>query len=602
MTDPGYRFGPRLEPEGVRFRLWAPAMAKAALITAPGTAQERSHPMAATGDGWYEVLVAGAGVGTRYLFDVGGLRVPDPASRFQPEDVSGPSEVVDPFALRADTGAWRGRPWAETVLYELHVGTFSETGDFAGVERKLDHLATLGVTAVELMPLADFAGSRNWGYDGVLLFAPDSAYGRPEELARLIAAAHDRGLMVFLDVVYNHFGPEGNYLGHYAPSFFTDDWHTPWGKAIDFRRPEVRRFFIENALYWLEAYGFDGLRLDAVHAIWDPDRPHVLSEIAAAVRGELGAERHLHLVLENDANEAQRLRPQLAGGPLLYDAQWNDDYHHLAQHLMSGDAEGYYADYTDDPVGKLERALCEGFVYQGEPSVFRHGERRGAPSAHLPPTAFVTFTQNHDQVGNRAFGERIAALAPEERRACLTAITLLAPSPPLLFMGEEWASTQPFLYFTDFHDALADAVREGRRREFKRFPAFADPDARARIPDPNAPPTFERSRLDWTAPETAEGRAWLTRYRTLLTVRAREVAPLAAGLRVVERKRPRASSLALTWGDAQGRRLTLLANLGDAPVAVDAPADGRMLYAAGDVEEGGLGAWSAAWWRHGADA
>ncbi len=601
MTDRGYRFGPVIEPDGVRFRLWAPAAANVAVVTAPGADDERSQALTPLEGGWHEALVADAGAGTRYLFDVGGLRVPDPASRFQPEDALGPSEVIDTDALTGQGSMWRGRPWPETVLYELHVGTFSAAGDFAGVEQHLDHLAKLGVTAVELMPLAAFAGGRNWGYDGVLHFAPTSSYGRPEDLARLIDAAHARGLMVFLDVVYNHFGPEGNFLGQYAPDFFTDDWQTPWGQAIDFRRPEVRRFYIENGLFWLETYGFDGLRFDAVHAIEDPRRPHILSEIAAQVRAELGNTRRVHLVLENDDNEARWLFRQLAGGAVLYDAQWNDDFHHVAHHLMTGDDEGYYADYVKEPAAKLERALTEGFIYQGEPSGFRGGEPRGEPSADLPPTAFVNFIQNHDQVGNRAFGERIAALAPADRRTCLLAVFLLAPSPPLLFMGEEWGSEQPFLYFTDFHDALADAVREGRRREFARFPAFADPSARERIPDPNDPATFERSKLDWPALQTAEGQRWCNLYSHLLRLRAAEIAPLASGLRVTDRRAYTTDAFQIEWADTAGRRLTLAVNLGGAAVRMAAPADGKLLFASAALAGDELPGWAAAWWRHGED-
>jgi len=604
MSARGYRFGPVVEPDGVRFRLWAPALAEVRVVVAPGDG-ERSHAMTTLEDGWHEAHVAGVGPGARYLFDIEGLRVPDPASRFQPDDALGPSEVVDTEALARGRRPWHGRPWAETVLYELHVGTFSEMGDFAGLEAKLDHLAATGVTAVELMPLADFPGSRNWGYDGVLLFAPDAAYGRPQELARLIDAAHARGLMVFLDVVYNHFGPEGNFLGAYAPGFFTDDWHTPWGQAIDMRRPPVRRFFIENALFWLEVYGFDGLRLDAVHAISDPGRPHVLTELAAVIRAELAPERHVHLVLENDANEAHRLARARGGACVRYDAQWNDDFHHIAHHLLTGETGGYYADFTADPVGKLVRALAEGFVYQGEPSVYRDGEVRGEPSTSLPPLAFVDFIQNHDQVGNRAFGDRLTTLADPARLAAMREILLLAPAPPLLFMGEEWGATTPFLFFTDFHDELADAVREGRRREFERFPDFAEPEARARIPDPNAPETFARSKLNWDEAESAEGMRTLAETRALLELRARAVAPLAPRLTGARAKRHGERGFTVVWHDAAGPALQLSANLGEAPLPLPVPARSSELHrAAGAAATGAeveLGAWSLAWWRLGAD-
>ncbi len=601
MTVRGYRFGPVVENSGVRFRLWAPALDEVRVVVEPGGAGERVHALTATGDGWHEAHVPESGPGTRYLFDIEGLRVPDPASRFQPEDALGPSAVVDTAAFAERARSWRGRPWAETVLYELHVGTFSPTGDYAGVAAKLDHLVEAGVTAIELMPLADFPGGHNWGYDGVLPFAPDGAYGRPEDLARLIDAAHAKGLMVFLDVVYNHFGPEGNFLGAYAPAFFTDDWHTPWGQAIDFRRPEVRRFFVENALFWLESYGFDGLRLDAVHAITDPDRPDILTELAALVRAELAPHRHVHLVLENDANEAHRLDRSIAGAVHGYDAQWNDDVHHVAHHLLTGEADGYYADFTEDPVGKLARALSQGFVYQGEKSVFRDGERRGEPSGHLPPAAFVNFVQNHDQVGNRAFGERLTVLADPEKLDAMRAIVLLAPAVPLLFMGEEWGATTPFLFFTDFHDALADAVREGRRREFERFPAFADPEARARIPDPNAAETVARSKLDWDEAASEAGRRACAHTRKLLDLRRREVVPLIPTLTGATVERHGTHGFTVRWHDGDAVRLQLSAHLGDGVVTVPSP--GRALYRTeGVVAEGDqtrLAAWTLGWWRLG---
>ncbi|MFW5832556.1 MAG: malto-oligosyltrehalose trehalohydrolase [Pseudomonadota bacterium] len=589
------RFGPLLDSTGVTFRLWAPAADAVTLVTAPGTPEEALRPM--TGEaGWWSCRVEGAGAGTRYQFRVGDLRVPDPASRFQPDDVHAASEVVDLAAYRWRHDDWRGRPWAETVLYELHPGTFSPEGTYAGIRQKLDHLVDLGVTAIELMPLADFPGSRNWGYDGVLMFAPDSAYGRPEDLMELIDEAHGRGLMVFLDVVYNHFGPDGNYLHAYAPGFFDPEVHTPWGAAIDYTRPEVRRFVVENALFWLDTYRFDGLRLDAVHAIDDPSRPHVLEELAGHVRALLGPERHVHLVLENDANEAHHLDRSRSGAVVRYDAQWNDDYHHVGQHLLTGEVEGYYADYTTDPVGQLARALVSGFVQQGEPSAYRGGELRGEPSGHLPPSAFVNFLQNHDQIGNRAFGDRLTTLAPERARAAMTTVLLMAPQPPLLFMGEEWASTRPFLYFTDFHDELADAVREGRRREFRRFAAFADPAARARIPDPNAASTFEASRLDWEALADPLHASWLARTRELLARRREVTVPLLGRIEGAEAERLGERGLVVTWHTAGGPALVLVANLGDDPLEASLPR-GRLVASSTPVVAAPLPGWTAAWWE-----
>ena len=442
--------------------------------------------MPADEGGWFE-LVTAAAAGSRYRYQLdNGLRIADPAARAQEDDVQGPSLVVDPHRYAWQNPAWAGRPWSQTVLYELHVGTFSDEGTFDGVRQKLSHLAGLGVTAIELMPLADFAGRRNWGYDGVLPFAPDRAYGEPDDLKRLIDEAHGLGLMVFLDVVYNHFGPDGNYLPLLAPEFFTEDIPTPWGAAINYALRPVRDFVIDNALYWLEEYRFDGLRLDAVHAIEDASEVHILTELAETVRWVIGRERYVHLVLENDANQARYLERDAGGHTLHYDAQWNDDFHHVAHALLTGERAGYYADYADRPVERLARALDRGFIYQGEPSAHRGGVPRGEPSGDLPPLAFVDFLQNHDQIGNRAFGERLTTLAEPARLKMMQALLLLAPQVPLLFMGEEWGAEEPFLFFCDFHDELADAVREGRRREFAHFPEFANAAARARIPDPNA--------------------------------------------------------------------------------------------------------------------
>jgi malto-oligosyltrehalose trehalohydrolase len=495
-------FGAELTREGVRFRLWAPR-ADAVALRLEGLAD---LAMAPEGGGWFGLTTAEAGPGSRYRYVVAGRAMPDPASRYQPEDVHGPSEVIDPGAYDWRDGAWPGLRWEEIVLYELHTGTFSAGGDFAGVERHLDHLERLGVTAVELMPIADFPGARNWGYDGVLLFAPDSCYGRPEHLKRLVEACHDRGLAVFLDVVYNHLGPEGNYLPLVAPDFFTARHHTPWGAAIAFDGEEaraVRGFYVENALYWLEEFHLDGLRFDAVHAIRDDSARHILVEIAETVRCRLGGERPIHLVLENDRNEARLL------GPELFTAQWDDDLHHALRVLTSGEIAGYYADYANAPAARLGRALAEGFAYQGEVSDFR-GERRGEPSAHLPATAFVSFIQNHDHVGNNAFGTRLARLASPDALRVAAAIYLLSPPIPLLFMGEEWGAVQPFPFFCDFGQGLAEKVRDGRRREFARLPEFRDEAARAHSRPLRRRDLRERgARLERTRPRAASRLALL---------------------------------------------------------------------------------------------
>jgi malto-oligosyltrehalose trehalohydrolase len=546
---------------GVRFRFWAPGAKKVELELAG-----RYLPLQGGPDGWHEHLEAAAGPGTLYRYRIDGeLLVPDPASRFQPRDVDGPSEVIAPAVYRWNDHAWTGRQWNEAVIYELHVGTFTPEGTYAGAAKKIGFLKELGITAIELMPLAEFAGKRNWGYDGVLPYAPDSAYGRPEDLKALIDAAHSRGLMVLLDVVYNHFGPKGNYLPRYAPQFFTDKHHTPWGAAIDFTHPTVRQYFLHNALYWLEEYGFDGLRFDAVHAIIDPSARHILEEIRAA------APPGKHLVLENDANQARFL------GPGKYTAQWNDDSHHGYHVLATGEADGYYVAYADAPARHLARCLAEGYAYQGEVSPFTH-EPRGEPSAHLPPSCFVDFLQNHDQIGNRALGERLTVLAPERAVKALSAIQLLAPSPPLLFMGEEWGCRQPFLFFCDFEGELGEAVRNGRREEFKRFASFKDS-----IPDPLAESTFRQCVLDWTKRDAT----WLAHYKKLLQLRARVIAPRSFGPGKYRMLGERAFEV--RWD-----KLVLVANCGDQPVAIkeeEAPGE-KPLWSNGEPGA----AWSVCWW------
>jgi maltooligosyltrehalose trehalohydrolase len=564
-------FGVSLTESGAAFRLWAPAPAEIGLRL---STEGRERAMTRNHEGWFEVTVAEAKPGDLYQFVIDGKQaVPDPASRFQPADVNGPSEIIDPAEFPWSDNAWTGRPWHEAVIYELHFGAISRGGSFATAQEQLERLARLGVTAIELMPVADFAGRRNWGYDGVLPFAPDSAYGRPEALKSLICEAHHHGLMVLIDVVYNHFGPEGNYLPLYAPQFFSQGT-TAWGQAIDFGGI-ARRFFIHNALYWLEEYHADGLRFDAVHAIEDQSTPHFLVELAEEVRRTVGRP-NIHLVLENDKNEARYLERRASGAPVSYDAQWNDDFHHAMHVVLTGESDGYYADYAADPVASLGRALTEGFVYQGEKSPFR-GAARGEPSSHLPPLAFVNFIQNHDQIGNRAMGERLIALTSREALRAATAILLLAPSPPLLFMGEELGAREPFLFFCDFRGPLADAVRQGRRREFAHFPAFASEEARAAIPDPLALETFERSRIDRSL--AAPDPDFAALYADLLALRRREIVPRLAGLRDISvAYETEGRRLAAHWRLADGSRLALSANLSDAAVAAPPAAAGRLLW------------------------
>jgi len=594
----------RQQDGGCRFRLWAPAARHIDLCLEDGS-KESILPMQPEKDGWFSLTTNRARPGTLYRYRINGdQRVPDPASRFQPQDVHGPSQVIDSGAWEWTDSEWRGRPWEEAVIYELHVGSFTKSGNYAGVIQQLDELVELGITAIELMPLSDFPGRRNWGYDGVLPFAPDSCYGTPDELKNLVQGAHARGLMVFLDVVYNHFGPEGNYLHLYAPSFFTGRHHTPWGDAINYDGPDshhVRDFFIHNALYWLEEYHFDGLRFDAVHAIVDDSRPDILQDIAHAVAIGPGASRPVHLVLENDHNAAHYLERDFALRPRAYVAQWNDDIHHVLHVLTTKEAGGYYEDYADAPLRRLGRCLTEGFAYQGDPSRYRHGAPRGEISRHLPATAFVSFLQNHDQIGNRAMGERLTDLAPETAVRAATAILLLAPSPPLLFMGQEWGASQPFLFFCDFGPELAAAVTQGRRQEFARFPEFSDEAAQSRIPDPNDIKTFQRTCLNLDGARMESATAWRRFHQELLYLRAREIVPrlrqLAAGGSGFDLLGERA--LHACWRLDDGASLTILTNMSDTPVSGVPTPPGRLLYATPVPMPGGfdgvLPGWSALW-------
>ena len=557
---------------GVHFRLYAPGNRTAKVLYDAGRG-ERGAAMAQSGDGWFETTCADARAGTYYRFAVADSLVPDPASRYQPGGVHAPSLIVDPRSFAWPDDGWSGRPWGEHVFYELHVGTFTPEGTFAAAVTKLDALAALGVTAIELMPVSDAPGLRNWGYDGVLPFAPSHNYGTPDELKALIAAAHQRGLAAYLDVVYNHFGPEGNYLHAYAKTIYTDRFHTPWGSAIDVagERGDVRAFFIENALYWLEEYRFDGLRLDAVQEIYDGPQRSFLRELARTV-GER-ATHPVHLIVENYKNEATLL---VAG----FRAQWNDDAHHAAHAAITGQRDGYYADYASAPA-LLARALTSGFAYQGEPSVFRGGEPRGEPSTGLELGSFVTFLQNHDQVGNRPLGERITTLAPPEAVRAAVAILLLAPSPPMLFMGEEWAASTPFLFFCDFEPELARAVTEGRRNEFRSFEGFSDPVARERIPDPAALETFEASKLRWDERTRAPHSAWLEYYTHLLGVRRDEIAPRAAGVRGTDAgfELVGTSGIRARWRMSDGSDLMLEANLVATPLGgFDRSPAGRVIF------------------------
>jgi maltooligosyltrehalose trehalohydrolase len=577
-------FGANPTKDGVSFRLWAPAAKRVDLLL------DRRHAMRRGEDGWYVADIPGLKPGSSYKFRIDDeIDVPDPASAFQPEDVFGPSEVIDHTSFEWRATDWRGRPWAETVLLESHVGTFTPEGSYRAMIGKLDHLVATGITALELMPLADFAGVRGWGYDGALWYAPDSAYGRPEDLKALIDAAHLRGLTVFLDVVYNHFGPEGNYLGRYAPPFFTDA-HTPWGSAIDYRVPQVRAFAVENALYWLSEYRFDGLRLDAANHIMSiPGEASMLHELSVAA-GQLASAtgRHIHLVLENGDNRASLLDPAQEPPDGKYRGQWNDDYHHVWHVMLTGESSGYYGDYQRSPRGDLARALASGFVYQGETSHFWGNKPRGEPSGQLSPVTFVNFLQNHDQIGNRALGDRLESLTAPEKIEAALAVTLLAPMVPMLFMGEEWGSKKPFPFFCDFHGDLANAVRKGRRQEYAwAYAKYGD-----EVPDPLDPATLQSAVLDWDS-RTPEEEARLSLVRDLLRLRQTDIVPRLAGATFGDAKADDNGLLTARWRMGDGTTLHLIANLSDRDIASPKDITGTPIW--GGEPRDRLPPWSVFW-------
>ncbi len=522
-------FGAHANARDTLFRVWAPEHQRVEVVL--DADPEALLPLRKNADGVFEGLVAGAGAGARYRYRLdGGAAFPDPASRFQPDGVHGSSAVVDGQSFAWSDGEWRGIALGDAVIYELHVGTFTPGGTFAAAAERLSDLHDLGVTAVEIMPVADFPGRRNWGYDGVDLFAPARCYGPPDDLRRLVDAAHGLGLAVILDVVYNHLGPDGNYLGTFSPYYFTERHQTPWGAAVNLDGPHsrmVRRFLIDNALHWLREYHIDGLRLDATHALIDDSPVHFLDELAQAVRDAAsgGARRGQHhlLIAEDHRNLAEMIGPRSAGGWGL-DAVWADDFHHQVRRGLAGDSEGYFQDFSGS-AADLATTLRRGWFFCGQHSAHGGGPR-GTDPARLSPEQLVICLQNHDQVGNRAFGERLhQQIEPAAFRAA-SALLLCAPETPLLFMGQEWAASAPFLYFTDHNPELGKLVTEGRRREFRHFSAFSDLEVRERIPDPQAEETFRRSRLDWAEAES-EPHAGVRRLYTEL-LRLRRGHPLLA--------------------------------------------------------------------------
>ncbi len=508
---------------GVHFRVWACRKRSVAVVLEDATGT-RTIELVADGDGLFTCFAPGLVHGVRYRYRLDGHGpFPDPASRFQPEGVHGPSEVVDPAGFRWSDHDWRGVARTSLVIYELHVGTFTPEGTFEGVTRRLSGLAHLGITAIEIMPVADFPGRRNWGYDGVSLFAPARCYGRPDDLRRLVNEAHRLGLAVLLDVVYNHLGPDGNYLAQFSDDYFSTCHQTPWGPAVNLdgeHSHAVRTFLIENALHWLCEYHFDGLRLDATHSLFDDSPRTFLADLAANVREAIG-DRRVHLIAEDARNLATIVRPQAAGGWGL-GAVWSDDFHHELRRYLVGDSEGAFADYLGR-LWDLVTTINDGWFFRGEYSIHR-GRFRGTDPGGIEPERFVFYLQNHDRIGNRALGERLNHQVDPAAYRAASALLLTLPATPLLFMGQEWAASAPFLFFTDHHEALGRLVKEGRRQEFREYAAFADPILRESIPDCQAEATFLACKLDWAERDRAPHAGMLRLYRTLLRLRSTEPA------------------------------------------------------------------------------
>ncbi|MBD3296427.1 MAG: malto-oligosyltrehalose trehalohydrolase [Candidatus Omnitrophica bacterium] len=494
------------------FSMWAPLLEELTVrIVSP---RSRDIPMSRDEDGYFHATVEDIGPGDRYFYRLNkGDQRPDPVSFFQPEGVLGPSAVIDHAAFKWRDRDHRSRPVEDMIIYELHTGTFTERGTFEAVIEKLPYLLELGVNAVEIMPVGQFSGERNWGYDGVYLFAAQNSYGGPEGLKKLVDECHARDISVILDVVYNHLGPEGNFIHEYMP-FFTEKYRTPWGKAVNYDdaySAGVRDLVVQNALYWFDNYHIDALRLDAVHGIYDTGAKHILKELSERTGGFSAARgRDFFLIAESDLNDTRVIEPYSRGGYGV-DAQWNDDFHHSLHTLLTGETRGYYADFGE--VAQMARAVKEGFVYSWDYSAFRK-RFHGSSSAGIPQSRFVVCSQNHDQVGNRMKGERLSTLVDIERSKSAAGLVILSSAIPLLFMGEEYGEESPFLYFIDFHDGdLVNAVREGRKKEFGSFEWEGEPD------DPADTETFLKTRLRWDKLAEKRHRTLFDLYRKLISIR-----------------------------------------------------------------------------------
>jgi maltooligosyltrehalose trehalohydrolase len=596
---------------GVHFRVWAPACRRVAVTfeSDAGRATGRGLDFdldPEPGSGYFSGFAAAAAAGDLYRYRLDGDDAyPDPASRFQPAGPHGPSRVVDPGAYGWRDAGWRGPSRQGQAIYEMHAGTFTPEGTWAAAASRLPELAELGVTMLELMPVAEFPGRFGWGYDGVDLFAPTRLYGEPDDLRRFVDRAHELGLAVILDVVYNHLGPDGNYLERFSPGYFTDLHRNEWGKAIHFDgAPAVREMFVANAAYWVEEYHLDGLRLDATQDIHDRSREHILTAIGRAARQAAAAlrpGRSVYLVAESERQESRLVRPVEQGGHGL-DAIWNDDFHHTARVALTGRAEGYYVDYKGSPQELLATAKF-GTLYQGQRSRWQ-GKRRGTPALDLPRYAFVAYLENHDQIANSARGERLNRLASPGCYRAMTALLLLGPATPMLFQGQEHGASAPFVFFADHHPELASAVRRGRQELLAQFPSLADPAVQAAIPDPGSPATFELCKLDPGERRRPDHAAALALHRDLLRLRRQDPVFRLQAAAGIDGAVLGPAALVLRWFAASGGALPsgdrlLIVNLGPdldltpAPEPLLAPPAGarwQVLWSSEDPRYGGAGA------------
>ncbi|SMQ68746.1 maltooligosyl trehalose hydrolase [Devosia lucknowensis] len=580
-------FGPLLDGEFTHFRFWSPG-AEAVDVIFP---DRESVALVRDADGWWAGRATQCGPGTRYKFRIGALEFPDPASRFQDGDSAGWSIVCAPLVPSGRTQPLR--PWSETIICEVHVGTVSPEGTFEGLEKRLEYFRDAGYTALEIMPINDFPGTRNWGYDGTLVFAPDETYGTREALRSLVDRAHELGLCMILDVVYNHFGDVGNFIDKHTPEWFDDSVETPWGTGIDFTQEMVRQFYYENTRMWLDEFDFDGLRFDAVHEMKTEDRDRFLGDLAKVARDAKG---HAKLILENMDNCASWLTRDPGDEPVDFTAQWNDDIHHVLHHLVTGEERQGYDDADVDPVADLEKALADGFVHDGEAEGESDGTTRGEPASRLPPEAFVSFVQNHDQIGNRADSKRLASRVDPQRLDFLHFVTIMAPQIPLLFMGEEAQVRSPFPYFFDLPEDAAAPKREDRYRQMREI--FEQPVENGTLPDPNAVETFESARLDWAVLDGPTTRPALERFRQLAAWRRQHVWPLLA-TKCLDAKSSRSGNAIHVRWIFEGGALAMVLNASATADEIGCVMAGEVVTTGSVAQHGArvrLGAWSAVAW------